>query len=383
MFLAVSITVLYVIFVWLVFFKFKWLKFNIAWGIVSFWIGVHILLLFVISLRFFQPYSTDGHIVHHTIQLVPRLTEPTLLTEVLVEANTPVKAGQPLFQFDKTIYQARVDQQAAQLAAAKQNVLVLQADVAAAQENVKLAQANEAFAAAQKKRYQDLVKQGAGRAEQLDRWTDELEKSQAQVAEAKANLQKAQLTFESQINGVNTNVAEAEAQLAQAQYYLEQTTLKAPEDGFITNLQARPGLVVGNRRIGAIAALVADENPYLLASFYQEHLKFVEPGQPTEIALDIYPGQILTGKVEAIWWATGQGQYRPSGRIPNFLVPNKPQGHFAVQITFDNAEQIHLPAGTHGAVTIFTGRGKPFAVLRRIGIRIYTWANWIYPFDFL
>ncbi|MEM7226730.1 MAG: efflux RND transporter periplasmic adaptor subunit, partial [Pseudomonadota bacterium] len=320
MFLAVSITVLYVIFVWLVFFKFKWLKFNIAWGIVSFWIGVHILLLFVISLRFFQPYSTDGHIVHHTIQLVPRLTEPTLLTEVLVEANTPVKAGQPLFQFDKTIYQARVDQQAAQLAAAKQNVLVLQADVAAAQENVKLAQANEAFAAAQKKRYQDLVKQGAGRAEQLDRWTDELEKSQAQVAEAKANLQKAQLTFESQINGVNTNVAEAEAQLAQAQYYLEQTTLKAPEDGFITNLQARPGLVVGNRRIGAIAALVADENPYLLASFYQEHLKFVEPGQPTEIALDIYPGQILTGKVEAIWWATGQGQYRPSGRIPNFLV---------------------------------------------------------------
>ena len=151
MFLAVSITVLYIIFVWLVFFKFKWLKFNIAWGIVSFWVGVHILLLFVISLRFFQPYSTDGHIIHHTIQLVPRLTEPTLLTEVLVEANTPVKAGQPLFQFDKTIYQARVDYQAAQLAAAKQNVLVLQADVTAAQENVRLAKANEAFAAAQKK----------------------------------------------------------------------------------------------------------------------------------------------------------------------------------------------------------------------------------------
>ena len=382
MFLAVSITVLYVIFVWMVFFKFKWLKFNIGWGILSFWVGVHILLLFVISLRFFQPYSTDGHIVHHTVQLIPRLPEPTLLTEVLVEANMPVKKGQALFQFDRTIYQARVDQEAAQLAAAQQNVLVLQADVTAAQESVKLAKANASFAATQKKRYEDLVKQGAGRAELLDRWTDELESRTAQVHEAEANLQKAQLTLDSQINGVNTGVAQAQAELAQAQYYLEQTTLKAPDDGFITNLQARPGLVVGDRRIGAIASLVSDQEPYLLASFYQEHLKFVEPGQPVEIALDIYPGQILTGKVESIWWATGQGQYKPSGDIPNFLFP-KPQGRFAVQVSFDLAGKVRLPAGAHGAATIFTGRGQAFAVLRRIGIRIYTWANWIYPFDFL
>ena len=117
MFIALSITILYVIFVWLVFFKFKWLRFNIGWGIVSFWVGAHILLLFLISLRFFQPYSTDGHIIHHTIQLVPRLPQPTILTEVLVEANTPIKKDQPLFQFDRTLYQAQVDQQAANLAA--------------------------------------------------------------------------------------------------------------------------------------------------------------------------------------------------------------------------------------------------------------------------
>lgn len=381
MFLVLSITVLYVIFVWLVFFKFKWLKFNYGWGIVSFWVGVHLLLLFVISLRFFQPYSNDGHIIRHTIQLVPRLPEPTLLTEVLVEANTPVKAGQTLFRFDQTIYQARVNQQIAQLAAAKQNVLVLQADVTAAEQSVKAAKANQAFAKAQEKRYADLVKQGAGQAQQLDRWTDQLESRTAEVNEAEANLKKAQLTYESQIDGVNTSVAEAEAELAQAQYYLDHTTITAPEDGFITNLQARAGLVVGTRRIGAIAALVSDDAPYLLASFYQEHLKFVEAGQPVEVALDIFPGQILTGKVESIWWATGQGQYLPSGRLPNFLLTNKPQGRFAVQITIDQPEGVRLPAGTHGAVAIYTGQGKAFAPLRRIGIRIYSWANWIYPFD--
>jgi len=38
-----------------------------------------------------------------------------------------------------------------------------------------------------------------------------------------------------------------------------------------------------------------------------------------------------------------------------------------------------LPAGAHGSVAIYTGEGKGFEVLRRIGIRIYSWANFILP----
>lgn len=382
MLIAILITLIYVIFVWLVFFKLKLIRFNIAWGIISFWVGFHLLLVFVISLRFFQPYSEDARVVRHTIQIVPRLSEPTLLTDVLVEANTPVTKGQPLFQFDQSIYQARVDEQAAALAAAKQNVLVLEAGVKAAQDMVKLTKANQAFAETQFKRFTKLVKQGAARAEELDRWTDEVESRSAEVEHAEANLDKAQLTYESQIGGVNTNVAEAAAKLAQARYYLGQTTIVAPEDGFITNLQARPGLVTGILRVGAIASFVSSEDPYILATYYQEHLKFVEPGQKVEIALDLYPGYIFTGTVENIWWATGQGQFLPSGELPKFIIP-KPQGRFAVQVSVDPVEGLNLAAGAHGSVAIFTGRGKGFAVLRRIGIRIYSWANWIYPFDFL
>ncbi|MEM7170259.1 MAG: HlyD family secretion protein [Pseudomonadota bacterium] len=382
MLMAVLITVLYIVAVWLVFYKFKWLKFNIAWGIVSFWVGLHLLLVFVVALRFFQPYSIDGRIIRHTVQIVPRLPEPTKLMEVLVEANTPVQQGQPLFKFDPTLYQAQVKNAAAALAAAKQNVKILQEDITAAQASVQLAEANQAFAADQKKRFENLVKQGAGRAEELDRWTDELESRTAGVNEAEANLRKAQLAYDSQIDGVNTSVVQAAAALDEAQYYLDQTTIVAPEDGMITNLQARPGLVVGIVRIGAIATWVAEDDPYILASYFQEHLRFVEEGQPVEVALDTYPGFIFTGTVKKIWWATGQGQINPSGDIPSFLFP-KPQGRFAVQIVVDPVEGLHLPAGGHGAVAIYTGRGKGFEPLRRIGIRLYSWANWLYPLDFL
>jgi multidrug resistance efflux pump len=71
----------------------------------------------------------------------------------------------------------------------------------------------------------------------------------------------------------------------------------APED---VNLQVRPGMVAGDIRLGAIASFVCDADRYLLASFFQENLKYVKPGQSAEVALDLYPGQIWKGKVEAI-----------------------------------------------------------------------------------
>ena len=56
MIFALLITFLFVLFLWLVFFKFKWLKFSIAWGIVSGLVGVHLLLVFVVGLRFVTRY---------------------------------------------------------------------------------------------------------------------------------------------------------------------------------------------------------------------------------------------------------------------------------------------------------------------------------------
>lgn len=378
MLLITSITAFYVIAVWLVFFKFRWLRFNIVWGILSFWVGVHLLIVFVIALRFFQPYSVDAHVIRSTIQIVPRLPEPTILTDVFVEPNTPVKKGERLYGFDQTIFSARVKEQEAALKEANQNVLILQADIEEAQQAIVRAKAQLDFGEVQKRRFEDLTKQGGAKKENLDRWTDEVISRAAAVKEAEANLTKAQSAYDSQIDGVNTKVIESQARLDQAKYYLEQTTIYAPANGFIVNQQAQPGLVVGDRRIGAIAVFVTDATPYILASYHQEHLKLVRPGQPVEIALDLYPGQIFKGSVRTVWWATGQGQIKPSGGVPNFILPKLP-GRFAVQIDFSDTEKYRLPAGAHGSVAIYTGEGKGFEVLRRIGIRIYSWANFILP----
>jgi len=372
----------YCLLVWAVFFKFKWMKFNIAWAIVSASVGLHLLIIFMIGLRFMTPMATEARVVQHTIQLTPRLSEPTLVTAVLVEPNVPVKKGQPLFQFDRRPYEMKVRRLEASLAQSKQDVLVMQADLEAATAKVARLKSDLVYANYQSKLSTDLAGKGAGPEEDAQKWTAQVAASKAAILEAQAEEARARLRYTSQIDGMNTAVAEVEAELELARYYLENTVMVAPEDGYIVNLQVRPGMVAGDVRFGAIASFICDADRYLLANFFQENLKYVKPGQTVEAAIDLYPGQIFTGKVEAVWRGSGQGQYLPSGVLPtfNFVPAETPQGQFAVAIRLDGDQSL-FPIGTQGRAAIYTNPTSGFVVLRKIGIRTYSWFNWLYPFS--
>ena len=150
---------------WLVFLKLKLLRMTPGW-VFGFSIFVlHLMLIFVIGLRFVTPQSASATMVQHTIQLIPRLSEPTLVTAVLVEDNTEVKKDQPLFQFDRTVYEARVAQLEAELAAAKQNVDILKANVEAARGAVSRAGADLDYAEHQVKIYERLEREDSTRAD--------------------------------------------------------------------------------------------------------------------------------------------------------------------------------------------------------------------------
>jgi multidrug resistance efflux pump len=381
---ALLICFLYAVGVWLVFFKFKWIRFSIVWGVVSGWVGLHLLLVFMIGLRFVTPYSADARVIQHTIQLTPRLNEPTLVTAVLVEPDVPVKQGQPLFQFDRRPCEFQVQQLEAQLAAAKQQVQILGADVNVAEQTLAKSTNVVAFARYQKQVAENLARTEAGTREEVEKWTIQLQVDEATVKEAEADVERAKLKYESQINGVNTAVAEIQAQLEQARYYLANTTMVAPEDGCVINLQVRPGMVAGDYRLGAIASFICDDGRYLLANYNAESLKYVAHGQPVEVALNLYPGQIFKARVDAIWKASSVGQMLPSGTLPDFepAPPKKPQGQFAVKIVFDG-DQSRFPIGAQGTAAIYTGGMKGgWAALRRIGIRTDSWLNWLYPIPF-
>lgn len=297
---ALVITAIFIVVFWLIFFQFKLIKLTIAWAVVSSLFLVHLLLVFLIGIRFVAPYSEDAKIIQYTIQLVPRLSEPTLVTAVLVEPDTPVKKGQPLIQFDRRPYEDKVKELAAQLAQAKQNVPILKANMEVAEQTVIKAQSELEYAKYQKQLYGVLASQGAGPEEDFQKWSAQIKADEASVKGAQAEVEEARLKYNSEIGGVNTTVAETQAELDLARFYLANTTLVAPEDGHIINLQVRPGMVAGDIRFGAIASFICDNDRYLLATYYQENLKYVKLGQPVEVAMNLFPGQIFKGKVTAL-----------------------------------------------------------------------------------
>ena len=425
MMFAFLITFIFVLFVWLVFFKFKWLKFTKTWGIITLFFDAHLFLIFVVGLRFVTPYSSNVKVVQHTIQLIPRLPEPTLVTAVLVAPDVPVKKGQPLFQFDRRPYEYQVQQLEAQLeaasastvssrykveqlnaglAAAHQDVRMYKSDLEAAEQKVARSKSELEYAKYQQQLSQGLAQKGAGPEEDAQKWKAQMDADEAAVMQATAEAERSRLKYQSQWEGVNTTVASATAQLKEseaaqkqaaatitsvraqlelAHYYLDNTLLVAPEDGRIVNLQVEPGMVAGILRIGGIASFIVDSDRYLLASFTQETLKYVKAGQPAEVTLDLYPGQVFEAKVDSVWWANGEGQYLPSDIIPKFYPadPMQPQGEFAVKIYLKNPSKVGLPIGAQGAATIYTSGGG-FAALRKITIRMHTWFNWLYPMPF-
>jgi multidrug resistance efflux pump len=373
----------FIVVYWLVFFRFRWIRFSITWGVLGAICWLHLLIVLMIGLRFVTPTSTQATVIQHTIQLVPRLPAPTLVMAVLVEPNTPVQRGAPLFQFDRRPYEDDVTQLEAKLAAAHQDVLVMKADLDAASQQVLRLSSELEYARYQKQLSDTLAGSGAGPAEDAQKWGAQVAADEAGIKQAQADELRAKLRYESQVGGVNTSVAAIQAELDLARYYLENTLMVAPEDGVVINLQVRPGLVAGDYRMGAIASFVCDADRYLLANLFQENLKYVEPGQRAEAALDLYPGQVFPGTVLAVWRGSGSGQMLPSGALPDFhvLPSDVPQGQFAVAIRLDDADQSRFPIGTQGRAAIYTRPHSPFVVLRKISLRAYSWLNWLYPFS--
>ncbi len=144
------------------------------------------MIIFLLGLRYVAPASTEARIIQHTIQITPRLSEPTLVTAVLVEPNVHVKRGTPLFQFDRRIYESKVQQLEAQLAQAKQNVLIMKADIQVSTEKVVKLKSELQYAQYQQKLSTDLAKTGSGPEEDAQKWSAQVAADDAAIKEAQA-----------------------------------------------------------------------------------------------------------------------------------------------------------------------------------------------------
>jgi multidrug resistance efflux pump len=338
-------------------------------------IGVALLLLIM---NYNHPFTKNARIYFAVTPVLPTVRGRVL--EVPVKENAPLKEGDVLFRIDPKPYEYVVEQKKAALAEAEQNVRQLKASLdqaAAATE-----QANAQFNLAQQNydRQAELFQKRVIAQATLDTFTRNLETARQSLAGAKAEQERARLAFSSNIEGVNTTVARLRAELADAQWDLDQTITRAPGPGFVSQVALRPGVYVVPAPLQPVMVFVNTDakDQVLGAAFQQNSLQRVRAGDEAEVAFDAVPGRVFTGKVRLVLDAIAAGQIRPTGALVDFAERTEGGRALAVIDISDDVSGYQIPLGAAAQVAIYTEYWHHVSLLRKILLRMRSWQNYIF-----
>lgn len=381
---------IYSFFVWLIFFKFKWLPWNIISQVITITLPIIGLTVLILLLNIVAPSSHDIRVVNYVVPINPPVRG--LVTEVPIEPNRPIKKGDVLFKVDPTPYQIAVKNFEAQIAQLQVQLVTAQATARNLQESLRSATGQKTaiesklqLSRLRLQQFKELAETGAGNKfdyeqAQADVRNLEGELASTAAAEAQAREKLAAKTPEGEqdeVANVKAQILRAEAQLADARWELSQTTYYAPANGTVVALTLRPGAMAVPLPMSPAMNFVEDEQ-WILAIYHQNEVRKIKPGQEAEIAFKMYPGRIVKAKVDSIMWATAQGQL-PIGTVnPGGGVAPIPAHSLAVRLLPDAKDKdIFLAAGAHGAGAVYTDSGHMIHIIRKVLVRVGSKIDWL------
>jgi multidrug resistance efflux pump len=387
---------IYAFFVWLIFIKLKWLPWTTATQVIVVIIPVVAMSAMILALNVVAPSTNDVRVLKYVVQVIPQVRGR--VTEVPVDPNRLVKKGELLFRIDPTPYQNDVNVAKAKLAAdqaklAQAGAALVEASAGARQLQEQLKSASGQVAALQPRlelaklrvrQNRELVATGAGDRFALEQAEANVIDLEAQIATASANEAQIAQKLSGRVNGEQASVASARAQLAtakaqvdvsradlaNAQWNLDQTAVYAPANGYAINVQLRAGSYVTAFPVAPAMSFV-EETYQVIALYAQNELWLVEPGNAAEFALRTHPGRIIKAKVDSIVWAQGQGQVAQSGTVPQTGAYPQAPGRFPVKFDVDERDRgLFLAAGATGAGAIYTEHAAVLHLVRMVILRI-------------
>jgi multidrug resistance efflux pump len=295
---------------------FKVVRFNLFWKLSPFIVILLVLFGLLVPMGWGAPQGA-AVVVRNSVAIVPDVAGEVI--EVPVKANTVLKAGDILFRIDPAPYDAQVKAIQAQLTLADQ----------------RLSQMTQLF------------EKNAGRGFDVEQRQAEADQLRAQLEGAKWNLEK--------------------------------TTVRAPADGYVTNLALRKGARVANLPLAPVMAFIDTSDTIIGVEIAQNDARYVKPGQAVELTFKFMPGQVYGGKVESVLQAVATGQLQVSGAA---ATPKAIQAvPFVARVVLNDAAFARtLPAGSTGDAAIFTDRLKATHVVRKVLLRQTAILNYVNPF---
>jgi RND family efflux transporter MFP subunit len=302
------------------------LLFTLVWvGIIrlnAFWKMSPLIVLLLLTIGLFIPMGWGAPqglalVYRNSVAIVPDVAGE--VTDVPVTANVPLKAGDVLFKIDPTPCDAQVKAIEAQLKLS----------------STRLSQMTQLF------------ERDSGRGFDVEQRQSEVDQLKAQLENARWNLDK--------------------------------TIVRAPADGYVTNVALRKGARVANLPLSPVMAFIDTSDTRLVVNIDQIDARYIAPGRDVEITFKFVPGHVYPGKVESILQAIATGQAQTSGTA---VLPKEIEtAPFVVKVKLDDmAFASQLPAGATGTAAIFTDHVTVSHVIRRVLLRQVAILNYVNPF---
>lgn len=326
------------------------------------------------------PYTAQARIRAYVVPVVPQVAG--LVTAVNVSNNQMVSKDEVLLEIDDTRYRLALEAAQAKLDTAGQDLGAGTAGIQTAEANLAAAHAELQRAEKSHERVQRIYESDPGAVSKTERDFTEaaLLKARSGVSAAEAELERAKQDL-GQAGSNNPKLRAAVAALEQARFDLDNTKVRAPTGGLATDLRIDKGFYA--QPGGPLMTFIAIHDVWIEAYYRENNLGRIEPGDPVEIALDIQPGKVYSGKVASLSAGVATRESK-LGELPDVEESRgwlRDAQRFPVIIEFDESLKgvvLGRRVGSQADVIIYTGDNIVLNAIGWLWIRIASFFSYAY-----
>ena len=327
----------------------------------------------------FTPFTAKARVQTFSVPIAPQIS--AYVVEIPVVPNERVEKGQILVELDREPFELAVKSARAALAKAGQDVGALTASVDSAAAHLEVAQARLERSRRNYDRVQRISKKNPGALSEADRDRafSSLEQDKAGVISARAKLERAKQQLGEQ-GPQNPIIATAVAALDLALFNLSQTTISAPENGWVGNLLFDVGSFAPAGH--PLMVLISARDTWIQADLRENNLMHLAVGNPVEFDLDVAPGRIFKGTIRSIGVGVSSGQGTSPGSLPVVQWPERwlrESQRFPVLISLGKDIPADLlRTGGQADIMVYTGDRPLLNTLARWRIRLSAWLSYVW-----
>ncbi|GKX52127.1 HlyD family secretion protein [Budvicia aquatica] len=367
----------YVAFAWSIFkiFKIPVNKWTVPTAALG---GVFLISGLILLMNYNHPYTFQAQKAVISIPITPQVTG--IVIEVTDRTNILIKKGDVLFKIDPTRYKARVDRLQADLVTALTNIQILkgQLDEAIAHTDHVTAERDRLYKDYQRYIQGSKAKVNPFSESDIDNARQNFLAQDALVKGSIAEQAQVKSQIDSIVNGEQSQVVSIRAQLDEARYDLEQTVIRAPSNGYVTQVLIRPGTYAAALPLRPVMVFIPEQERLIIAQFRQNSLLRLQPGDEAEVVFNALPGQIFQGKLIAVLPVVSGGTYQAQGTLQSLNIVPGTDGILAIIELNPNAEAEALPDGIFAQVAVYSDHFTHVSVMRKVLLRMTSWMHYLY-----